>query len=784
VTTVADRTVGRRVKRVEDPNLVRGKGQFVDDIRLPGTLQAAFVRSPHAHAKILSVDVTRAKAMAGVHGIFTAADMPPGIRDHRMPLRLFNPSRSTLLTQYCLARDEVCYVGEPIGVIIAESRYLAEDAAALVDVNYETLSVIADCAAAKSVDSPPSRLGNENWAQFSLGYGDVGRAFVSAARVFRETLFQHRGSGHSMECRAVLARHDPSSDVLTVWSSTQMPHVARRTLSELLGRSEESIRVIAPDVGGGFGPKEIFYPEEAVIAAVALMHQQPVKWIEDRSEHFLMAVQERDQHWDVEVAVDAQGKLLGVRGELTADGGAYSPWGIVMPYVAAASLPGPYVLPAYQLNVAVCFTNKVPTAPVRGAGRPQAVFAMERLMDRVARELAIDRAELRQLNMIRPEQMPYSVGLMYRDGKPMIYDSGDYPVVQAKALEVAGYQNFEERRHAARAEGRFLGIGLANYVEATGVGPFEGGTVRILADGSIVVRSGVTSQGQGHKTVLAQVCADQLGVAVEDVKVLIGDTDGVSMGVGTYSSRAAVTAGSAVHVAAKTVRTKLLKLAARVLNADETDLVLDNGRVELKTGNRQSLGLGELARLSQGLPGATLDTGGEPGLEHTAYFAPERATYSNGTHVVEVEIDVGTGGVRILNYVVAHDSGTLLNSMIVDGQIHGGVTHGIGNALYEWMIFDENGQPVTTNFADYMLPMLTDVPTIKILHHETRSPLNPLGVKGAGEGGTIPAAAAIISAIEDALTPFGVHIDCTPVTPERIMGLIKIASLPRQMKLW
>lgn len=771
------RAVGTRTKRVEDPNLVRGKGQYVDDIRIPGTLHAAFVRSPLAHARILSIDVTRAKAYAGVLAVLTAADMPSGIRDHRMPLRLFNPSQSKLLTQYCLARDEVCYVGEPVVVVIADSRHRAEDATALVDVSYETLPAVADCMAAKASDAPQSRLGHENWAHFSLGYGDVAQAFASAAHVFCESLYQHRGSGHSMECRAVLAKYDPVGNALTVWSSTQMPHLARRTLSEILGRSEERIRVIAPDVGGGFGPKEIFYPEEAVIPAVAVMLEQPVKWTEDRHEHFLTAVQERDQYWDVEVAVDARGRLLGVRGKLTADGGAYSPWGIVMPYVAAASFPGPYVLPAYQLDVAVCFTNKVATAPVRGAGRPQAVFAIERLMDRVARELAIDRAELRRLNMIRPDQMPYSVGLIYRDGKPMTYDSGDYPAVQAKALEAAGYGYCRERHRSARAEGRFIGIGLANYVEATGVGPFEGATVRVLADGTVIVRSGVASQGQGHKTILAQVCADQLGVAVEDVDVLIGDTEGVSMGVGTYSSRAAVTAGSAVHIAATAVRSKALKLAARVLNVPETDLVLGEGRVEIKAGNRQALELGELARLSQGLPGSTLDAG-EPGLEHTTYFTPNQATYSNGTHVVEVEVDIATGGVRILNYVVAHDCGTLLNPMIVDGQIQGGVAHGIGNALYEWMIFDENAQPVTTNFADYMLPLSTDVPTLKIIHHETRSPLNPLGVKGAGEGGTIPASAAIISAIEDALSPFGVHIACMPLTPERIVELIK--SRPRR----
>lgn len=765
--------VGARVKRIEDARLVCGKGQFVDDIHFPGMLHAAFVRSSHAHAKIRAIDSTRAKGAAGVHAIFTAADMPPNMRERRMPLRVFNPSSSELLTQYCLARDEVCFVGEPIAIVIADSRPLAEDAAALVEIDFDVLPAIVDFRGAVAANAPRSRLSGENLAHFVVGYGNPKSVFQTAPHVFRESLWQHRGGGHAIECRAVLAWHEPISDMLTVWSSTQMPHSARQSLSELLGRGEETIRVIAPDVGGGFGPKQVFYAEEAVVPAAALKLQRPIKWVEDRREHFMTAVQERDQQWDIKVATDRQGKLLAVCGAVTVDGGAYAPWGIVTPFITAATVPGPYVLPAYELKVAVCFTNKVPTAPVRGAGRPQAVFAMERLMDRVARELAIDRAEVRRLNLIRPDQMPYPVGLVFRDGKPMVYDSGDYPAVQAQALEIAKYRDFEERRISARSEGRFIGIGVASYVEGTGLGPFEGTTVRILRDGKIIVRSGAASQGQGHKTMLAQICAEQFGVAIEDIDVSIGDTAVVPMGVGTFASRMAVTAGSSAHVAANAVRMKVLRLAARILKVEPSELLLDNGRVEIKTGNRRGIDFGELAQLSRGMPGSALEPGEDPGLENTAYFAPSQATYCNGTHVAEVEVDIGTGQVHILNYVVAHDSGVLINPLIVDGQIQGGVAHGIGNALFEWMTFDESAQPVTINLGDYLLPICTDVPTVKIAHEQTPSPLNPLGVKGAGEGGTIPAAAAIISAIEDALCSFGVHVTSTPIMPEHIVQLLK-----------
>jgi aerobic carbon-monoxide dehydrogenase large subunit len=769
---------GARVKRLEDPALLAGRGRFVDDVKLPGMLHACFVRSPHAHAKLGSIDTKLAMIMPGVHAVITAEDLPDPMRSERMALLLPNPAIAAARTQHALARDEVCYVGEPVAVVIADTRYIAEDAAAALIIHYDMLASVGDCRYAFAEGAPRthSDLESNIASKFELAYGDVDAAFAGAAHVFDEEIWQHRGGGMAIETRAVLANHDPVSDMLTIWSGTQTPHIGRRMLAGLLGRELESIRMIAPDVGGGFGPKAIFYPEEAVIPAAALKLGRPVKWIEDRREHFLCATQERDQYWDVAIAVDADGKVRGVRGTLLHDSGAFLPWGIVMPYIAAATMPGPYVIPAYRLETTVVLTNKVATTPVRGAGRPQAVFAMERLLDRVARELGLDRAEVRRRNFIQPEQMPYEVGLLFRDGKPVVYDSGDYPQGQETALTLAGYESFRDRQKAAREESRHIGIGLANYVEGTGIGPFEGVTVRILPSGKVAVASGATNQGQGTRTTLSQIVAEQVGCRIEDILMTIGDTAAIAQGVGAFASRQAVNAGCSALIAGQAVRTQLIALAARTLGVSESDIDLEDGQATAGGGNKPTIGFGDLARLAQGIPGVSLPVGQAAGLEHTAYYAPTQAAYCSGTHVVEVEVDLMTGGVKILKYTVAHDSGRVINPLIVDGQVQGGVAHGIGNALLEWMQYDENAQPLTTSFADYLLPMATDVPTCSIAHVETANPLNPLGVKGAGEGGTIPAAAAIIAAIEDALSTYGVHFAETPLTPERIVAALRAAG--------
>jgi aerobic carbon-monoxide dehydrogenase large subunit len=769
---------GARVTRLEDPALLAGHGRFVDDVKLPGVLHACFIRSQHAHAKLRGFDARAASILPGVHAIITAEDLPDTMRDQPLPLLLPNPSLTTTRTQLALAREEVTYVGQPVAVVIADSRYIAEDAAAALIVQYDLLPAAADCRAAAEEGAPRahSDLSSNIASTFRLAYGDIDAAFANAPHVFSERLWQHRGGGMAMETRAVLANHEPVSDQLTVWSGTQTPHIGRRILADLLGRDLHSIRMIAPDVGGGFGPKAIFYPEEAVIPAAAMKLGRPVKWIEDRREHFLCATQERDQYWQVSIAVDGDGKIRGVRGHMLHDTGAFVPWGIVMPYIAASTVPGPYVVPAYQLDTAVVLTNKVPTTPVRGAGRPQAVFAMERLLDRVARELDIDRAELRRRNFIQPEQMPYKVGLIFRDGKPLVYDSGDYPHGQEKALALAEYNGFRERQKTALDQGRFIGIGLANYVEGTGLGPFEGVTVRVLPSGKVAVATGATNQGQGTRTTLSQIVAEQVGCRLEDIVMTIGDTAAISQGVGAFASRQAVNAGSSALIAGETVRKQLIALAARTLGVAETDIELEDGQATSRRGNRPSISFGDLARLAQGIPGVALPAGQEAGIEHTAYYTPSQAAYCSGTHAAEVQVDAMTGGVKVIRYTVAHDSGRVINPLIVDGQVQGGVAHGIGNALLEWMQYDADAQPLTTSFADYMLPMATDVPTCAIAHVETVNPLNPLGVKGAGEGGTIPAPAAIVAAIEDALSPFGVHFAETPLTPERIVAAMRVAG--------
>lgn len=769
---------GARVSRLEDPALLIGRGRFVDDTKLPGLLHACFVRSPHAHARVRSIDASAARELPGVHAVLTADDLPPSMSANRMPMLVPNPAIEASLTQHCLARDEVCYVGQTVAVIVADSRYIAEDAVALVGVDYEILPAASDCrdAVKPGAARAHAALKDNIASTFRMGYGDVDAAFASAVHVFEEDIWQHRGGGMAMETRAVVASLDPSNDLLTVWSATQTPHIGRRMLADLLDRHLESIRVIAPDVGGGFGPKAIFYAEEAVIPAAAIKLRRPIKWIEDRREHFLCATQERDQYWNVAIAVDGDGKIQGVRGKLLHDTGAFVPWGIIMPYIAAATMPGPYVIPAYALDVTVALTNKVATTPVRGAGRPQAVFAMERLMDRVARELKIDPAEARFRNLIQPEQMPYSVGLTFRDGRPLIYDSGDYPQAQGEALRMIDYAGFPDRKTQARAQGRFLGVGIGNYVEGTGLGPYEGVTVRVLPSGKVAVATGATNQGQGTRTTLSQVVADHLGCRIEDIVITIGDTAAISQGIGAFASRQAVNAGSSALMAGGAVRLQIVKLAAHALGVPEDEIDVEDSVAVVRSGNRPSLTFRELARLSQGMPGFSMAPGQTPGLEHTAYFTPPQASYCSGTHVVEAEVDPMTGAVKLLNYVVAHDSGNIINPLIVDGQIQGGVAHGIGNALLEWMKYDENAQPLTTTFADYLLPMATDVPTCKIAHIESPSPLNPLGVKGAGEGGTIPAAAAIIAAIEDALSEFGVHFAETPLVPERIVGALREAG--------
>ncbi len=770
---------GARVTRLEDEGLLTGKGRYVDDVFVPGTLAAAIVRSPHAHARVRSIDTSAALAMPGVVAVMTARDLPGSAATERMPMLVPNAAIKALRTQHALAVDEVCYAGQSVAVVVADNRYEAEDAAAAVAVEYDVLPPMVDLKRALEPGAPlaHSDLDTNLASAFDMSYGDVDKAFASAAHVLKESMWQHRGGGMAMETRAVQAAFDPATDMLTMWVGTQTPHIARRMLSDQLGRHPESIRYIATDVGGGFGPKAIFYAEETIIASAAMKLGRPVKWIEDRREHFMCATQERDQYWDVEIAVDAAGRILGLRGAMLHDTGAFVPWGIIMPYIAAATMPGPYIVPSYRLSVKVALTNKVATSPVRGAGRPQAVFAMERLMDRVAERLGLDPAEVRFRNFIQPDQMPYSVGLTFRDGKPLVYDSGDYPKGQAEALKLADYEGFRARQKAALAAGRYIGIGMANYVEGTGLGPFEGVTVRVLQNGKIAVATGATNQGQGTRTTLSQIVADAIGCRIEDITFTLGDTNAIANGVGAFASRQAANAGPSAQIAGKAVRAQIVSMAARALAVAEDDIDVSDSQAMAKTGNKPVLGFGELARMAQGMPGFSFTGGQQAGLESTSYFTPSQAAYCSGSHVAEVEVDPETGAVKIQRYSIAHDAGNLINPLIVDGQVQGALAQGVGNALLEWMKYDDAGNPLSTNFAEYLIPGSGDVPHCAITHVETPSPLNPLGVKGAGEGGTIPAPAAIVGAIEDALRPLGVRFTECPLMPERIVAEVKAKAM-------
>ncbi len=767
--------IGRRMVRIEDGPLLRGQGRFVDDLAVPDALHVTFLRSPVAHGLLKSIDVSAAKAQPGVHAVLIFADLRPLLTSDRIPQALPSGAIRFDVDPQVLVKDEATYVGEPIAMVIAQSRRLAEDAMTSIAIDVEPLPAVTDPFAGLEPGAPKARLDcpDNLVARQSIDYGDIEGAFAKAAHRIKERFRLHKGGGHSIETRGIAVRPDPVDETLTVYANTQMPHRARQILVAALGLPESRIRVVAPDSGGGFGPKAAFHPEELALPAAALLLGKPLKWMEDRRENFVAAVGERDQVWDMEAAFDADGRLLALRGRLCHDHGSCTPYGVAMAYNAGTNVIGPYVLPAYRLDINWCLTNFVPSAPTRGAGRPQGMLVMERMLDAIANKLGLPRDEVRRRNMIQPSQMPYPTPIKQRDGSTMTYDSGDYPECQRRALDAAGWANFAARQAAARREGRYIGLGLANYVEATGRGPFESATLRIGASGKIVVTTGASAQGQGTKSMLAQIVGDVLNVPPESISVIAGDTAGTAMGFGAFASRQAVTAGNAVHRTAIEVREKALKAAAELLEASVHDLELKDGAVQVKGVPQLRKTLAEIAHAIGGVPGFALPNGITPGLASSVDFPAPALTYCNGSHVCEAEADPETGAVTLLNYVVVHDSGRIINPLIVDGQVTGAVAHGIGATLYEWMRFDSEGQPQTVNYGDYLLPSTDTVPRIAVVHMETPTPLNPLGVKGAAESGTIAAPAAIVSAVEDALRPFNVRIRDLPLTPERLLKLIR-----------
>jgi carbon-monoxide dehydrogenase large subunit len=764
--------IGSRVTRLEDEPLLRGRGRFVDDIAVAGVRHAAFVRSPHPHALIKGIDKSAALALPGVHAVLTLDDLAKVMVQRRMNRHSNSGIKLDKAWCFALADGEASYVGEPVAIVIADDRYIAEDAAALVAVEYEPLPFVADVRQAER--GPPVRreLNTNVVATYKVAFGDAEAAFGKAAHIFKQELWQHRGAAHSIEARGTLVEVREADGGITVHASTQKAHDLAQTLTSLMD-FDQSLRVVAPDIGGGFGAKLCVYSEDVAVVAAAKLTGRSIKWTEDRREYFTNAVHERDQYWQLEIAVDAQAKVQGIRGKLLHDTGAYTLQDPNIPYNSTSTMSGPYVVPGLSVEVTIAMTNKTPVSSVRGAGYPQAAFAMERLLDLVAREMKLDRAEVRRRNLIPASKMPYRKPLKARSGAAMEYDSGDYPACQAETLKAIGWDDFLKRQSEARAKGRYLGMGLAHGVKGSGRGPFESGLVRISRTGKVTVFTGASAMGQGLGTALAQITADQLGVDVSKVKVVAGDTSGVSLGLGGFASRQTVTAGSSVHLAAKAVAEKAKKVASHVLEADENDLELKDGEVRVAGAPQLNVKLSEIARILQGAPGYGFPAGVDPGLEANVNHRTDSLAYANGCHACEVEVDAETGEVKILRYVAMQDSGVLINPMMVEGQIHGGVAHGIGNALYEWMGYDEAGQPVTTTFADYLLPTATEVPMLDTLYKETRSPLNPLGVKGVGEAGTIPCAAALISAIEDALTPFGARIGQVPLSPSTIVTMIR-----------
>jgi carbon-monoxide dehydrogenase large subunit len=774
----ARRMFGTRAARIEDPALLRGEGRYLDDIRMPDPLHAAFLRSPHAHARVTRLDLSEARALPGVVAVFDADRIARELTGLRMPLGFPSATLQKDITPWVLSCTEVAFVGEAMVMVVAESRAIAEDALALIEVDFEPLPIVHDCHQALDAQAPVVRSDAvSNIAeQLQVGFGEVDPAFAAAPHAFTESLFVHRGAAHPMEGRGVLARYDPVEDAITVWTSTQMAHEVMHSIAAMLGMDQHNVRVVAPDVGGGFGCKYLTYPEEVAIPAAARCLGRPVKWVEDRAEHFVSAIHERDQYWDVDIAVDGEGHILGVRGRLLHDQGAYTPQGINLPYNAATSVTGPYRVPAYRMDVLICQTNKTPVIPVRGAGYPQAAFVMERLLDRVARELGIDRAEVRSRNLIPPEKMPYDKGLTNRAGVRSIVDSGDYPATQAVALARIDYAGFPARQREARARGRYLGLGIANAVKATSRGPFESALIRVSPQGRIDLYTGALAMGQGLATALAQIAAEQLDVPLEAIHVTCGDTGRISLGMGGFASRQTVMAGSSAHLAAVEVRDKALKVGEQLLGVPMAGLRLRDGRVEVIATPARFVTLGDIARKLKGAPGYSLPPGITPGLESTGLFQTNSQAHANACHACEVEVDPGTGAVRILRYVAVHDSGCLVNPTMAEGQIHGGVVHGIGNALFEKMGYDEEAQPVTGTFADYLLPTSTEIPEIEVVFLQTPSPTNPIGVKGIGEAGTIPVAPAIVSAIEDALAPWKVHLAEAPLSPVRLLELIDASA--------
>jgi carbon-monoxide dehydrogenase large subunit len=768
--------VGARVKRREDPSLMRGFGEYVDDVKLPGMLHVAILRSPHAHARIKSIDANAARQLAGVVAVFTGSELKDEIGT--IPTTADNPTLR-IPPHRVLAADKVCYVGEGVAAVVAEDRYTARDALDLIQVDYEPLPVVTDPEKSLTPGSPvihsewPDNLAF-SWQQEQ---GDVAGAFKQADRIVKQRLVHQRLAPIAMEPRGVLARYLADSKDLTVWSSTQIPHLLKTHLAQMLKLPENQVRVIAPEVGGAFGSKLNVYAEEALLGYLALKLNRPVKWIEERRENIQATIHGRGQVGEVEAAVKKDGTLLGLRYRVVADIGAYHQlFTPAIPPFTGLMLSGCYKIPAIAIEVKAAFTNKMSTDAYRGAGRPEATYVIERLMDRVARELRLDPVKLRQKNFPKPAEFPF------KTATGLAYDSGNYQAALAKALKLAGYEKLRREQKRLRSRGRYLGVGVSTYVEICAMGPgfWEYGKVEVEPDGKVNVYSGASPHGQGQKTSFAQIVADQLGVELDDIRVIHGDTKSVAKGIGTFGSRATAVGGIAVYQAAETVREQARELASHILEVDADDLVFADGKFNVRGVPRKGLTIQQIARQARGA--TNLPENLPRDLAADATFEPSNFTFPFGTHICVVEVDPQTGRIEIKKYLAVDDCGKVINPLLVDGQVQGGIAQGLGQALYEEIVYDENGQLITGSLMDYALPRAADLPRFKLARTETPTPVNPLGIKGIGEAGTIGSTPAMVSAVVDALAPFGVtHVDM-PLTPQKVWRLCRgapAAGAPR-----
>src|SRR5690349_11751734 len=798
---MTDNYVGKRVKRTEDPRLIRGLAHYVDDIVLPGTLHVAFVRSMYAHAKINSVDTSAAVAAPGVVAVYTGKDVASKIGP--VPCAGALPDLK-VPDHRVLATDKVYFVGHPIVAVVATDRYAARDAVDQIMVDYEELPVVTDVEqAAAGGPVIHENFGNNIAYKLTTGEGDIDAAFAAADRTVKQRVLHNRLAPIAMEPRGVLARYFPGEEELTLWSSTQIPHLMRTQVALMIGIPENKLRVITPEVGGGFGSKLNVYAEEALLGWISMQLAKPVKWIETRRENIQATIHGRGQVGDIEVAFKNDGTLTGLRYSVFADLGAYhqllTP---AIPTLTGLMLSGAYKIPAIQMNITACFTNKVATDAYRGAGRPEATYIVERGLDLVAADLGMDPAEVRRKNFPAANEFPFHTAT------GLDYDSGDYEAALDKAQQIAGYAALREEQKKARDEGRLIGIGSSTYVEICALGPsqampaggWESATVRIEPTGKVTVLTGASPHGQGQETSFAQIAADELGVDLNDITVIHGDTGVVQYGIGTFGSRATAVGGTAVFIAIEKLKEKAAKIAAHMLKADASRLSFEGGKYSLEqaaaaaattgvsdpvvpvdeapagalpepqTEGKSSLTIQEIAlaaHLAKELPPDT-----EPGLSATYFFEPKNFTFPFGTHIAVVEVDRDTGDIQFLRYVAVDDCGRVINPMLVDGQVHGGIVQSIGQAMYEEVVYDEQGQLVTGTLMDYALPRAKHIPEMELDRTETPSPVNPLGVKGVGEAGTIGATPAIVNAIVDALAPFGVkHLDM-PVKPEDVWRVI------------